>query len=198
MPTRLGTLLAVAALSLAACGGEEDQAPQTQQPRGEAQPPAQQAQPPSAAPAGEQRTREELLRDSEAAAETVARAARRLLEDPGAEVVGELDRAQERARALSAQLEQQPGEEVPQQVEQDLGPEARLALLRLNERTTIAARRLRLGLTEDGIDDDQLRQIARQEFGRLREEFETLRDAVPSDLRDSVDRARDRLRRLTP
>ncbi|HEV2768942.1 MAG TPA: hypothetical protein VGV40_01990 [Solirubrobacteraceae bacterium] len=197
MPTRLATLLAVGALLLTACGSEEEQAPQAQRPPGGGQPPAEQAQPPSAALAGEQSTGEELVRESAAAAEIVARAARRLVEDPEAEVLEELDRAQERARALNAQLEQ-PVEGGRQRFEQEPGSVAGLGLLRLNERTAVAAERLRLGLTEQGIDEDQLRQIARQELARLRDEIDTLRDTVPSDLRDSVDRVRDRLRQLTP
>ena len=204
MPTRFTTVIVVATLALAACGDEE-QAPEAQQPPGGGQSRAEQARP-SAEPADEQLTgadeqltAEEFVRESEAVAETVARTARRLDEDPRAEVSDELARAERRARSLAEQAEQpvQKGREFGEEGVQELGDEARLGLLRLNARTEVAAQRLRLNLAQEG-SEEQIRQVARQEIRRLRGELETLRDAVPPDVRDSVDQLRNRLRELSP
>lgn len=203
MPIRFATIIVLAALALPACGSDE-QASETQQTRGGEQRPAEQARPP-AEPADEQitgtdeqLTAEEFVRESEAVAETVARAARRLDEDPRAEVSDELARAERRARSLAEQAEQpvQEGRERGEEGVQELGDEARLGLLRLNARTEVAAQRLRLNRGQEG-SEEQIRRVARQEIRRLRSELETLRDAVPRDVRDSVDQLRDRLRELS-
>ncbi len=203
MRTRFATVSVVAALALAACGSDEEQASEAQRPSGGGQPPPQQVQPPAEPTdeqltSDEQLTGEEFVRESEAVAETVARAARRLDEDPRAEVSDELARAERRARSLAEQAEQpeQEGREFGEEGVQELGDEARLGLLRLNARTEVAAQRLRLNRAQEG-SEEQIRQVARQEIRRLRDELEILRDAVPRDVRDSVDQLRDRLRELS-
>lgn len=196
MTLRLAGLLSAAALVLVACGDEE-QAPQGQEPPGGGQPRAEQTEPP-AEPAVEPRTAEEFVRESVTVAETVAGAARRLAEDSQADVSDELARAEERARSLEkqAELPAQEGREFGEQAVRDLDPRARLGLLRLNARTEAAARRLRGAVDVSTVKEEQIRQIARQEFGRVRGELDTLRDAVPPDLRDGVDALRGRLGEL--
>ncbi|HEV2769232.1 MAG TPA: hypothetical protein VGV40_03520 [Solirubrobacteraceae bacterium] len=182
MPIRFATVLAAAVLALVACGGEE-QAPEAQPPSDGGQPPAEQV-----LPTEEQLTGEELVRESAAVAETVARAARRLTEDPQADVADELARAQERARSLGAQAEwsrERPQRAEP--VDQELGAKARLGLLRLNARTEAAARRLGGTLDVRPVNEQQVPQVARQELERLRDELSALRDAFLPGLRERLD-----------
>jgi len=206
MKHRLATVLSVAALALTACGEGEEQSPgQGSQPPGGGAPPAEQPRqtPPPAQPADDQPGPEELVRESEAVAATVVEAARRLAEDPKADVSEELARAEERARALAAQAQQpvqegrEQGQDLAEQGRQALEPEGRQALVELNQRTAAAAQRLRGAAGEPSIG-----QIARDELGRLRGDLDStldrLRDAVPPDVRDRVDQLQDRLRGLAP
>lgn len=213
MNPRPAALLSVAALALAACGNDEEQAPEAQQPPGGGQPPAAQTQPqaeqgqPPAEPAGEELTTEELFRESEAVAETVADAARRLVEDPNADVSEDLARVEERARGLLQQAQQplQEGREQAegavqegrQQLSAEQRREARQRLAELNQRTLQSAQRLRRV-----VDPEAAARVAREEADQLRaaldETLDALRDAVPPDVRERADQLRDRLGELAP
>jgi len=220
MKLKLAALLSTTVLAFSACGSDESSS-QGQQQGGGGQPPAggqppgggqqpgggqPQAQQPGQ-PGGEQLSTEQLIRESEAIAGTVAEAARRLSQNPQADVSEELARVQERARQLAGQARQplqegrQQAEEALQQGREQLSPqqrrEARERLAQLNERTAQAAERLRRV-----VDPEDAVRVARQEAERLRQELgitlEDLRGVAPSDVRNRIEQLRDRLGGLAP
>ncbi len=213
----LAALLSTTALGVAACGsGGEESANQTQPPSGgEGQPPAQRTQPPAeqqggqSAPTegGQRPTTEELVRGTEAAGASVAEAARRLAENPSADVSEQLATARQRAVRLAEQARQPlqdargQAEDLAQQGRESLSAEEEAALRRslaqVNEGTAEAAERLRRV-----VDPQVAERVARDELLELAEELQgtvgELDVNVPRNLENRVRRLRDRLQQLRP
>ena len=166
----LATTAAAAALVAAGCG--EDNARDAQ------------GQPEKTADATQTATKQidvkGLAAETDKLANQVAAAARELAKDPGADVDSQLESARQRADELSAQAQDQAGDQ----------PKLTSALREANERLAAAASDLR-----DAKDAGDVRAVLEQQLGpvaaRLGDAFDEAEQSTGKDTRQQLQRARD-------
>lgn len=178
----LALLIVAAALLVAGCGDSDDDASPTATTGTVAETPAPTQ--PTTTP-GEPVDVDTLVQDTQVLLTEATAAARTLVQDPQADLQDELASVEERASTVASQVQR----------ELDAQPALRDALMSANEQLAQTAQQL-----QDATDADAVRSVINDQLAPAAEDVQEAAsvqaDALPDEVRQGLDEARDRVQDL--